>query len=598
MSFTNFSLTPKQEEHFRRALKIYKTEPSFFDFSDRGLGKSIILIALALKFGMNIFVVCENSARYVLSKRIVHMFGEENIRILFPANSEDFEDDESEEDDSLKNESSSEETYKETSYEVSEEELSKKPVKIVLLSYQCLRGVKTSRGDFSVRHPFLTRNAKGYETTNEFKKLVLSGGLFLCFDEVHNCKATDSQSFQASHTLVHSLLSLRQKYESARNSKIYLSSATPVSQPKEIFYLFSLLGISSEKTPYDDSRRKEKTKGYFQILEWIEERRDKISWDSFPSYLLEKNRNLTEDSVYTNLDLLYPHLRHLFASQNEDKLPFNIHFFNFVVPIQKKDLLPASSNKIVQSKYTKGSMDTELLEAKIAVPMILSILEEAKERKQNLKFIIFYGYDQTADFCLKNLEGYNCSVVNGKGRNTDVLTRTSIYETFNRPTNDIQILITNYRVSSTSIDLDDTDGNWPRISVCFLSDHFITQSQSSWRICRMRTKSQPRIVRMVLKTEIEMRMLRSEKKKHVRLDAIAPGRHEQNLEDLQTITFSSPNINSFDSIHREKISLFWGETNEIPKEELPGESKNSFSEKSKKEVSKTSNTKTRFRSLK
>jgi superfamily II DNA or RNA helicase len=83
-------------------------------------------------------------------------------------------------------------------------------------------------------------------------------------------------------------------------------------------------------------------------------------------------------------------------------------------------------------------------------------------------------------------EAYNCCIMNGLTSETE---RNRLIDTFNRDSDEIQIFITNARVGSVGIDLDDKFGNRQRTLIYLPTYSSIDLFQSIGRIKRTSTKS-------------------------------------------------------------------------------------------------------------
>lgn len=119
----------------------------------------------------------------------------------------------------------------------------------------------------------------------------------------------------------------------------------------------------------------------------------------------------------------------------------------------------------------------------------------------NAKIILSLFFIDAINRCAEILKVYKPAIILGETKHMD---RTAILARFNKPNNDLRILIANTSIISTGINLDDEDGNYPRYFVMSPNHMIMVIHQLQYRILRANTKSDGEI-RIVLCKEIDER---------------------------------------------------------------------------------------------
>ena len=122
------------------------------------------------------------------------------------------------------------------------------------------------------------------------------------------------------------------------------------------------------------------------------------------------------------------------------------------------------------------------------ISLFHSVGLEALENHPQSKIVIAVNYTETIQDLKDLFQKSGYAVVTLTGSMT-ILQRTGAIEAFQMASTDVRVLLANQAVCSTGIDLDDKDGNWPR--VCFVSPNYstITAYQLCHRFQRADTRS-------------------------------------------------------------------------------------------------------------
>lgn len=120
------------------------------------------------------------------------------------------------------------------------------------------------------------------------------------------------------------------------------------------------------------------------------------------------------------------------------------------------------------------------------VSLLIRIIKAAMTSNPCLKIVVGVSYTNTIELLQSKLQSYNILILNGS---VQMKERDNIVKKFQQPNTDHRILIGNLKVISTGIDLDDQDGNYPRLALILPNYDTITQYQFAGRILRAGTKS-------------------------------------------------------------------------------------------------------------
>lgn len=526
-------LLPNQQEHVKALTNILNRFPFAFDFSMLGAGKTYTAsyIALLRKY-KHVIVVCPVS---VLSKW-KHM----------------------------------EETYH-------------LPIRQTM-GYQTLRSVSYRqpshgllyRRDYKdtvqIPHPYRinefmdsTVQKTEFTVTKEYKTMV-EEGLLLIFDEIQNVKNISSQ-FLAAQALIKEITSAKgELLDACRKKESFLSqvlllSGSPIDKVEQAVHLFRLLGIMTEgrisqyniQTGMTDWRGMNEIHEFCRFLnpKLFEALPPKRYWETLNDYSYRMFQHTFKQECSSSM----------IAPKSEVKLVKRNAYYN--IDKEGEEIIKRGLGQLRTAAQWDGSMVHFVgatVEAFAGVTRSLQVIEtgkiqlfnrlakEALASNPKAKVVLAVNYSETVKDLLTELKAYNPLVLTGS---TSSNQRGIILEAFQNNQSIYRLLICNQGVASTGIDLDDKDGDSPRVA--FVSPNYstITSYQLGHRFQRMDSKSDAYVNYVFAKRKgkakeesqdiIELRVLDALSRKsqvmketttaQVKAGIVFPGDHEEWLED-------------------------------------------------------------------
>lgn len=434
---------PYQVEHFKKILTILQEELGYLDTSCFGAGKTILALATASTFKMGVLVIGPKTVLPNWKKQAkiygVHVF--------------------------------------------------------TTLTYNSLRG--TRKG--GVKHDLLIRNENDFSPTDMLEKCA-KHGLLIVYDECHHLKNENSQ-LNAAQTI---------STEAARlaklgyNIRIAALSATPADKKENINSIFKILGITISRKLYKYDRS---NKAY--VLQGLQEAINKCNnYDPDTTFhIICRTVNKTTSKIICHE--LYTRVlkKYITSGMPEPPMEFKKNIKNLFAIMPKEDVERMREGALLFSSATAYKPEIKEVDTKSLnwgdiirsrreidsskVNTIVRLAIEDLEENPNCKVIIYFTFKRDMKDAAEKLKKYNPLILNG-----DVIEdtkRTEIMDNFQRYDNEYRVIISNPRVGGEGVDLDDTNGNFPRSMYIAPSYMFIEQFQSTGRVRRKNTKSEAKI---------------------------------------------------------------------------------------------------------
>ncbi len=337
------------------------------------------------------------------------------------------------------------------------------------------------------RFPYLTCNDGVFRVTQSYKDLV-NAGILLIFDEISNLK-NDSSQTKASHALTQALVM------SGGSSRILALAAIPIDKPIQAEFLLRTLGVITYKKLYDyDQESKIYTlTGLQQVIDMAIALDPITTADIVPD---EINRGNASRICYE----LFVHVLRDSISSNMDMPPVESDISNAYFKMNEEEYQKLIEGVMMLKdavRFTKDGATIDKSGFGQLTPAMIKI-EEAKcdvmvrqarirlEHNPQCKVILYLNYKNTIEYVAGELDGYHPLVLTGdvKMRNRD-----SLIDKFQEPNARYRVLIANTQVGGVGLNLDDTNGNWPRYMFIIPTYHFINVNQATRRATRATSRS-------------------------------------------------------------------------------------------------------------
>lgn len=363
-----------------------------------------------------------------------------------------------------------------------------------------------------------------YKATDKYKKIV-NEGLLLVIDEFQNIKNNSAQT-EACSELIQIIYN---NFSRGGDSRVLLLSGSPVDKKEQIVRLMKTVCIMKDEKLVNGKLYS----GINEIIDYIQKKipqaytsyvKDTMdtfihkSWDIFTfTYKYNQNATLCMQYLYDLfLNIFKPNLSSIMTiPENTD---IKINKYNGMFKINNEENMREINHALKElSKITNfnGTIIrlTNSRDTLIQITKTLMRIEYSKINiftrlvKKNLdnKIVIGLNYNDSIKKLTEDLKEYNTAVITGS---TTLKNRKKIIDKFQEPNNELQIIIANINVISTGIDLDDKDGNYPRI--CYASPNYNTINiyQLGHRFLRgLETKSNTDIYMVYTQHQIERRIM-------------------------------------------------------------------------------------------
>ena len=369
-----------------------------------------------------------------------------------------------------------------------EEECTKYGVKLTFISYSLLAGKSGV-----MNHPYINVHNGDYYASETFKQHVASG-ILLVYDECQSVKKITSISSQVCYALSYEVKRQNQR------SRIILSSGTPFD--KEIFAesMFKLMAIIRQKELF------------FYNVGYNEYQMDGYGYEEAENYCNQIDPVLTAACypARINAKQIRMSLYNLFVNVVKQRSIFTMPrpkinakfipvagYYTLEEPalselnIAIRQLHRAARKENGEIGFTSGNMGaiTKAFVAmeKAKVPLFHRLLTEQLEKDPNCKVVLYVWHDDTIDKLLQSLSKYNPLRCDGKVQ--PPAKRDKLRLLFQQPNNQYRVILAKATAFGVGINLDDTNGNFPRH--VFINPHYYFDKihQGAGRIYRTCTES-------------------------------------------------------------------------------------------------------------
>lgn len=391
-----------------------------------------------------------------------------------------------------------------------------------ILGYQTLRSVSYKqpthgylfRRDYQetmqVPHPwrineFIENSVQktDFTVTPAFEKLVQEG-LLLIFDEIQNIKNISSQ-FHAAQALVHAITLKEGSIQKAAeahttfSSHVLLLSGSPIDKQEQAIHMFRLLGIMTEnriaqqniQTGVQDWRGMQEIYSFCEYLNKpeLEKMSPKKYWETFNDYCYRLFQQIFKvscsSSMLAQISSIKLYKRNAYYNVDKEGEQIIQRGLGLLRTAAQWDGSTVHFVGNVTDSFAGVTRSLQIIETG-KIQLFVRLAKEELQSNPKKKVVIAVNYTETVKDLLQALHEYTPLVLTGS---TSSNQRGTILNLFQDNQSRFRLLICNQGVASTGIDLDDKDGDSPRVA--FVSPNYstITSYQLGHRFQRMDSRS-------------------------------------------------------------------------------------------------------------
>lgn len=445
-------LLTSQYDHYNRVKSILRTYSTYIDTSPTGAGKTYVACILAKELGYRLFVVAPKSTLY--------------------------------------------------NWEKVSTEIGTSLIKAI--TYDGFRGSNRK----ITQHGFLYIDKDG--TFRPTKELTDTSDILYIFDESHKLKNYDTSSRRAATVLSQNM---------NEGSRMGLLSGSPADKSEHfISYLFCIGIVKKHDECYkwDPATKRYTQTGSREIVEyarWLDRGEKYMRIPTSSEFGKSTVTKICED-IYRNLilrfqssaaplpeDIVSVDGAHLFVQFSPEEMS---HIKSAVANMRA--LKYRDRNGRIQIDFRKLNLELRNLE-RAKLSKMVDIAYNTLTNVKNSKVILFLNYIDNIEDAAAEMEdyGYKSSILMG---NTPSQDRDRIQKRFSETNSKLRVIISNPSVGGIGINLDDTDGRFPRYVYLAPSYKFIDILRAIGRVQRASTKSKP-YARLVYSGDGERKILRS-----------------------------------------------------------------------------------------
>lgn len=335
---------------------------------------------------------------------------------------------------------------------------------------------------------------------------MVQEGILLIVDEIQHIKIHTSDQFRAVSALSRAIVDYYEQHPKSR-SRVLLLSGSSLDKEQFIISLYKALGIMKNDmlTHMNPQTGVLMWAGAQDIMN-LAMQVDRHAYEQVR--MRHGHMSMAKTFIYKLfVDVLIRHIScamsppesHKRESITSDKYS---GYFNVVDPEQTRYLreaVGALKRAVAWSPEGGIGVHNAFQEGMFSqVTKAMSMIESAKAgtfirlakqilgRNQNVKVIIGLNYNVSREFITAGLAEYHPLTLSGE---IDIRRRQDVINKFQRPTTEFRLLITNIKVASEGIDLDDKDGRFPRVMLISPNYNVIDLYQLGHRVLRIDTKS-------------------------------------------------------------------------------------------------------------
>jgi hypothetical protein len=423
---------------------------------------------------------------------------------------------------------------------------------INIITYDSLRGSRPNNNEGTkelLSHGLLNKLYGGkYEVSDLFKYYVEEGDFMIIVDESHSVK-NESGKTEAVKTLTR-YLTIRNMTSPLpkKRSYVYFCSMTPFDEPDHVINFASLTGCVRSETLYNNIL--DKPSGAYELYQYcryfsqqesdiiwlaadvksknVEEITYKLMVNVFlkliSSFAKDCQKNfISKQSIYyayfdfnkedekeggmlmkKALDMIKAPSKNLINNMTVDNFVINtINKHNIIDCFENMSLQDSNpDNYDLENKFNEitGGTNPKLkdragvMHGMTTVQTIkthyatINFIKKIFETVNNVKVVIFLSFKESLRMIMRSLAHLNPVSITGDYNCTEEV-RNSIVAKFNEHNLDCRLLLIISQIGSDGIELDDSNGNFPRIGLAY-PDFFNTRfSQCPARILRRFTMS-------------------------------------------------------------------------------------------------------------
>ena len=363
--------------------------------------------------------------------------------------------------------------------------------------------------DYNQRLAELASTNEGNFVTTPYFKEICKQGCIVIIDEGHNLK---NETIQRE-----ACVAITDEVHLHENSCILILTGTPSDQT-DVEFLLRLANLVHRGKDYDSLIKGVLKKCYDIDAEAAKMLDDmyNISAGQFrPEQHIKFMRHVVKAIFTPNMTsaILYTHppqiVKNMFLPMDGDDLAMYrkaLEHIESLKKLSKERARVQRENKIRQQRGQKllpevyvpknqMSRQYQLVESCKINPLACFVTETLKTRP-NTKLIISLNAinNQNAFIDIMRQVQEECGIgICAILGNTPKKKRTLIKDLFQEPNLDVRVLISSIPIIGTGINLDDTDGRFPRILLISSSGKFLRNDQGGFRICRRSTKSKSEV---------------------------------------------------------------------------------------------------------